>query len=78
MNAYGILVIFWPSLEEGCNLHGLREPGISLGGREIPRIKSRRVKLTEYSKPAIMEKNKNYIRRKVKKKSLKGEVSIMA
>lgn len=78
MNAYGILVIFWPSLEEGCNLHGLREPGISLGGREIPRIKSRRVKLTEYSKPAIMEKNKNYIRRKVEKKSLKGEVSTMA
>ena len=68
MNAYGILVIFWPSLEEGCNLHGLREPGISLGGREIPRIKSRRVKLTEYSKPAIMEKNKNHFIKKKKEK----------
>lgn len=39
MNAYGILVISWPNLEDRWSLDGYRELGISMGGREITRIK---------------------------------------
>ena len=39
VNAYGILVISWPNLEDGWSLDECREPGISMGVREITRIK---------------------------------------
>lgn len=39
VNAYGIPVISWPSLEDAWSLDGFREPKVSMAVRELSRIK---------------------------------------
>lgn len=39
MNAHGIPVISWPSLEDAWSLDGFREPKVSMAVRELSRIK---------------------------------------